>query len=75
MKYMTENSGAMKEPGKGTVVYLCTCRGEIGKHVDLESVANELRKDPRVSAVAIHDELCSREGQPREAVAAGGIKL
>ncbi len=48
---------------KGIGVYLCTCRDEIGRHVDLKAIAEEVKKDPRVVAVGIHDDLCSREGQ------------
>jgi heterodisulfide reductase subunit A len=60
---MTETSEKNDQPRKGTAVYLCTCRSEIGRHIDLDHVAKELKKDPRVSEVAIHDELCSKEGQ------------
>jgi heterodisulfide reductase subunit A len=51
------------EPDKRAVVYLCSCRGEIGRHIDLDKVASALRKDPRVSSVSIHEDLCSRDGQ------------
>jgi heterodisulfide reductase subunit A2 len=51
------------EPDKRAVVYLCSCRGEIGRHIDLDKVAVALRKDPRVSSVSIHEDLCSRDGQ------------
>jgi heterodisulfide reductase subunit A len=48
---------------KGIAVYLCSCRGEIGRHLDLQAIAEGLRKDPRVVAVGVHEDLCSREGQ------------
>jgi heterodisulfide reductase subunit A len=60
---MTEQTKKNERTREGIVVYLCTCRDEIGRHLDLASVAEELRKDPRVVAVAIHEDLCSREGQ------------
>jgi len=48
---------------KGIAVYLCSCRGEIGRHIDLQSIADELKTHPGVVAVGIHDALCSRDGQ------------
>jgi heterodisulfide reductase subunit A len=48
---------------KGIGVYLCTCREEIGRHVDLKAIAEEIKKDPRVVTVGIHEDLCSTEGQ------------
>ena len=51
------------EQQKGIAVYLCTCRDEIGRHIDLKAIAEEIKKDPRVVAVGIHEALCSREGQ------------
>ena len=52
-----------KESEHGIAVYLCSCKGEIGRKIDLQSIADELSKDPRVTVVGIHDALCSREGQ------------
>jgi heterodisulfide reductase subunit A len=52
-----------REKHKGIAVYLCTCRDEIGRHVDLRAIAEEIKKDQRVEAVGIHEALCSREGQ------------
>jgi len=51
------------EQQKGIAVYLCTCRDGIGRHIDLKAIAEEIKKDPRVVAVGIHEALCSREGQ------------
>lgn len=48
---------------KGVGVYLCGCRGEISRKVDLEVVAERIRNCPGVSSVGIHEALCSREGQ------------
>jgi heterodisulfide reductase subunit A len=48
---------------KGVAVYLCGCRGEISKKVDLEAVAEAIRGHPGVVTVGIHEALCSREGQ------------
>ena len=60
---MTDNPDKNDKAQKGIAVYLCTCRNEIGRHVDLKAVAEELGKDPRVVAIGIHEALCSREGQ------------
>lgn len=48
---------------KGIAVFLCGCRGEISRKIDLEAVAEELRKCPGVVSIGVHDALCSREGQ------------
>ncbi len=56
-----ENSGAKGH--KGIAVFLCGCRDSIAKRIDLEAIAGELRKDPRVTTVAVHEALCSKEGQ------------
>jgi len=63
---MTVMAGESKDgqlERKGIAVFLCTCRGGIGKRVDLEAIAAALKRDPRVVSVGIHDDLCSREGQ------------
>jgi len=60
---MTETQGTEGKERKGIAVYLCTCRDEIGRKLDLEAIAEEIKKDPRVVAVGIHEALCSREGQ------------
>lgn len=44
-------------------VYLCGCRGEVSKHVDLEYVRDIIAGLPQVGSVATHDALCSTEGQ------------
>jgi heterodisulfide reductase subunit A len=51
----------MAEPRIG--VYLCTCRGDISKWIDLKSVAEFVKKIKRVTELSLHEELCSREGQ------------
>mgnify|MGYP001116336164 CR=1 FL=1 len=58
-------SGDEKVQGqrKGVAVYLCGCRGEISRKVDLEAVAERLKARPGVVAVGIHEALCSKEGQ------------
>jgi heterodisulfide reductase subunit A len=43
--------------------YLCGCRGAVSKHIDLELIAKELADDPAIVTVAVHDALCSRDGQ------------
>jgi heterodisulfide reductase subunit A len=63
MTVMADESKNKQHEQKGIAVYLCTCRGGIGKRVDLETIAAALKKDPRVVSVGIHDDLCSREGQ------------
>jgi len=60
---MVDQAKANHKERKGIAVFLCNCRDEIGKYLDLEAVAAELKKDPRVTLVIIHDALCSREGQ------------
>lgn len=60
---MTIQPESKDKPRKGVAVYLCTCRDEIGKRIDLETIAAELKKDSRVMAVGIHEALCSKEGQ------------
>ncbi len=60
---MAEQPGEKKQERKALAVFLCTCRDEIGRKLDLESIAAELRNDPRVVAVGVHEALCSREGQ------------
>ncbi|MCU0859892.1 MAG: CoB--CoM heterodisulfide reductase iron-sulfur subunit A family protein [Thermoplasmata archaeon] len=60
---MTEEGGGKAQGRKGIAVYLCGCRDLISRKVDLEAIAQELRKDERVVAVGIHEALCSKEGQ------------
>lgn len=60
---MTGWPGSEERKRKGLAVFLCECRGEIGRRIDLERIASELTDDPRVVAVGIHEALCSREGQ------------
>lgn len=60
---MADQPGGKERERKGLAVFLCTCRDEIGRKIDLESIAAELKNDPRVVAVGIHEALCSREGQ------------
>ena len=61
---------------KGVMVFLCGCRGEISKHIDLESMAKELKEDPEVMDVLVHEALCSREGQKflRDEYSAKGLE-
>ena len=61
MELSEKVSSADREEGIG--VYLCGCRGEVSKHVDLESIRDIIKGLPQVSAVAIHEALCSAEGQ------------
>ncbi len=50
--------------GKGRVgVYLCTCRGEMAKHLDMDRLAAELARDPPVAFVKVDAELCGPAGQ------------
>ncbi|MGD9963105.1 MAG: FAD-dependent oxidoreductase, partial [Thermoplasmata archaeon] len=48
---------------KGVAVFLCGCRGEVSKKIDLEAVAERLRAQPGVVTVGVHEALCSKEGQ------------
>ena len=54
--------GSVNE-SEGVAVYLCGCRGEISRHIDLDSIAKDLVGDPGIVIVGVHDALCSREGQ------------
>ncbi len=63
MAVMSGQSDKDAKERKGLAVFLCTCRDQIGKRVDLEKIADDLRKDPSIIEVDIHDALCSREGQ------------
>jgi len=57
-----ENGGS--SAGKGRVgVHLCTCRGEVARHLDLDRLAAELTVDPAVAYVKIDSELCAPSGQ------------
>jgi heterodisulfide reductase subunit A len=58
-----EESRSDADIKRRVAVYLCGCKGEISRHIDLESVAKELGNDPDISTVSIHEALCSREGQ------------
>ena len=48
---------------KGLAVYLCGCRGEISRRIDLEAMQDKLQGLEGVVTVGIHEALCSREGQ------------
>ncbi|MGQ9588360.1 MAG: CoB--CoM heterodisulfide reductase iron-sulfur subunit A family protein [Thermoplasmata archaeon] len=60
---MTGQQESKEQGRKGIAVYLCTCRDEIGRKIDLQAIAEELKKDPRIESVGVHEALCSREGQ------------
>jgi len=60
---MEGSPGEGEAKRKGVAVYLCGCRDAISRHIDLESIAERLKGDPDVVTVAIHEALCSREGQ------------
>jgi len=60
---VTDQHESKEQTRKGIAVYLCSCRGEIGKRVDLDAMVEELRKYPNVVSVDIHEDLCTREGQ------------
>ncbi len=57
--------GSSDEPkvGRKVAAYLCGCRGAISDRIDLESIAKELGEDPDIVTVAVHEALCSRDGQ------------
>ncbi len=55
----TDNVGQRK----GIAVFLCGCKGEISKKIDLEAIASAIKGLPEVVTVGIHESLCSREGQ------------
>lgn len=58
---MTDRSGNDSEEPIG--IFLCGCKGEISKYIDLQSIADILARIPGVKSVGIHEALCSREGQ------------
>jgi len=58
---VTENSGNDSEDRIG--IFLCGCKGEISKHIDLQSIADILARIPDVKSIGVHEALCSREGQ------------
>jgi len=60
---LTHQTTGKEQERKGIAVFLCTCRDDIGRKLDLEVIGEEFRKDPRVVAVGVHEALCSREGQ------------
>lgn len=60
---MEESRHDIDTKKKQVAVYLCGCKGAISDHVDLESIAKELKGDPDILTVSIHEALCSREGQ------------
>ncbi|MBN1678151.1 MAG: CoB--CoM heterodisulfide reductase iron-sulfur subunit A family protein [Candidatus Thermoplasmatota archaeon] len=60
---MPERSNNDVNVRKGLAVFLCACRGQISKKVDLEKIAEDLKKNPEILIVDIHEALCSREGQ------------
>lgn len=60
---MEESRHDVDAKKKQVAVYLCGCKGAISDHVDLESIAKELKGDPDILTVSIHEALCSREGQ------------
>jgi len=63
MTLMTGQPDKEAKERKGLAVFLCTCRDQISKRVDIERISEELKKDPRIVIVGVHDALCSREGQ------------
>jgi heterodisulfide reductase subunit A len=71
-----EESRSDADIKRRVAVYLCGCKGEISRHIDLESVAKELGNDPDISTVSIHEALCSREGQKflKEEYSAKGLE-
>jgi len=52
-----------KSERKSVAVFLCGCRGEISKKVNLDKIAEAVGEHPDVVTVGIHEALCSREGQ------------
>ncbi len=63
MTVIPEKSEKDLRERKGLAVFLCTCKDQISKRVDLDRIAEELKRDPAIIEVGIHDALCSREGQ------------
>lgn len=53
----------MGKPRSTARVYVCRCGPNLAEHLDLDRIAQELAKDPAVSGVALHDTLCTPQGQ------------
>ena len=60
---MEEDNNDEPATQKKVAAYLCGCRGAISDMVDLESIAKELSTDTDVITVAVHEALCSKDGQ------------
>ena len=48
---------------KSIGVFLCGCKGEISKYIDLQAMAELLSRITSVKFVGVHEALCSKEGQ------------
>lgn len=57
-------------------LFICTCAGEIAKTVDLEQIAETLKKDKTFSSVFTHDAICRPDGIKfiADKVKTGGIE-
>ena len=60
---MTDQKPERSNAERSIGVYLCGCRGEISKHINLQAIADLVASLPHVKFVGIHEALCSREGQ------------
>jgi len=49
--------------GEAIGVFLCGCKGEISKFLDLDAIKDLISRVPKVKSIGIHEALCSREGQ------------
>lgn len=63
MTVMSEQANSDAKERKGLAVFLCTCRDQISRRVDIDKIAERLREDPAIVEVGVHEALCSREGQ------------
>ncbi|UCE37305.1 MAG: CoB--CoM heterodisulfide reductase iron-sulfur subunit A family protein [Thermoplasmata archaeon] len=44
-------------------VFFCTCKGSIGKNVDLNELESRVKENPDVVLCIRHDKLCEKDGQ------------
>lgn len=49
--------------GATTAVFLCRCGDAIAGAIDLDALADELRRDPAVACVEAHEMLCTPDGR------------
>ncbi|MEM2869166.1 MAG: CoB--CoM heterodisulfide reductase iron-sulfur subunit A family protein [Thermoplasmata archaeon] len=56
-------AGRKEGGGARVAVFLCTCKSELGKHLDMERLAPAISELPGVAMVRVQEALCVPEGQ------------